>query len=138
MAIAVRKKGRVTLSCLRGLAGPHAVPLKQLRLFLASAKRAAGYEAWDIGCRITTDVAVRRLNKRYRGIDAPTDILSFSTYTLPSPEVWPGGLEQQELDLGDMVLSAEYVSAWCATQVLRSNCNSTARWFSAASATYVH
>jgi probable rRNA maturation factor len=35
----------------------------------------------EIGVVITDDSVIKRLNKRYRKIDAPTDVLSFSIYS---------------------------------------------------------
>lgn len=106
--------GTVTLACLARLRAQHGLPLRHLRRFLAEAKSCAGYPEWDVGCRITSDLAVQRLNKRYRGVDAPTDVLSFAVYALPAPERWPAGLEPDDKNLGDIFISAPYVSAWCA------------------------
>ena len=108
--------GFVTVTRLRNLASVDGMLLpstRRLRSFLSLAKKCAGYDSWDIGLRISSNIAIRRLNKRYRAIDAPTDILSFSCYTLSQPEQWPAGLEQDDRNLGDMIISAEYVSAWC-------------------------
>jgi len=40
--------------------------------------RAAGLEACELSLTLTTDRALRRLNRDFRGIDAATDVLSFS------------------------------------------------------------
>jgi probable rRNA maturation factor len=40
--------------------------------------RAAGLAACELSLTLTTDSAIRRLNRDFRGIDTPTDVLSFS------------------------------------------------------------
>jgi len=40
--------------------------------------RAAGLAECELSLTLTTDRAIRRLNRDFRGIDAPTDVLSFS------------------------------------------------------------
>jgi probable rRNA maturation factor len=39
--------------------------------------------AWEIGIRITSDEELHDLNRNYRGVDAPTDVLSFGNYDTP-------------------------------------------------------
>ncbi|MDE0608940.1 MAG: rRNA maturation RNase YbeY [Anaerolineaceae bacterium] len=51
---------------------------------------------------LTSDERVRNLNRRYRGIDRVTDILSF-------PAV-PHGIGEEEPDLGDLVLATPWAS----------------------------
>lgn len=111
----MKSAGSIVVTCLTTLppACRVGLSLRRVRQFLAVAKQCAGYGAWDVGCRITSDIGIRRLNKRYRGLDAPTDILSFAMYTLPGPEQWPAGLEPDDKNLGDMIISAPYVDAWC-------------------------
>jgi probable rRNA maturation factor len=103
----------VALTSLRRLRR-NGIALPVIRAFLTAAKEGAGYGDWDVGCHITSDLGIRRLNKRYRGIDAATDILSFSFHQLDVSERWPSNLSSEEKNLGDMVISAEYVATWCA------------------------
>jgi probable rRNA maturation factor len=61
------------------------------------------HESADVCIALSDDVAVRRLNARYRGKDKPTNVLSF-----------PAGDDAQEPDsgsvfLGDVVLALETV-----------------------------
>jgi len=56
----------------------------------------------DITIILTDDAQIHELNKQYRGIDAPTDVLSF-----PSGDTDP---DSNRLYLGDVV-----ISAWCIT-----------------------
>jgi probable rRNA maturation factor len=52
---------------------------------------------------LTDDAGIARLNRQYRGIDAPTDVLSFSQLESSGPPVdWPDGVP---LTLGDIVIS---------------------------------
>jgi probable rRNA maturation factor len=69
------------------------VDRRRLRVVLEGAARALGV-AGELSLVIAGDAALRRLNARYRGKDAPTDVLSFPG---------PGG----EAGLGDVVISVE-------------------------------
>ena len=40
--------------------------------------RAAGLDECELSLTLTSDRAIRRLNRDFRGIDTPTDVLSFS------------------------------------------------------------
>lgn len=59
------------------------------------------YDEFLISIRITDNCEIQELNKNYRNIDAPTDILSFTT-----DEFDP---ETQRTYLGDLVISHEKV-----------------------------
>ncbi len=65
----------------------------------------------ELGVRLADDAAVRRLNRRYRGRDAATNVLSF-----PASDCAPGRLPAPQADgpplaLGDVVLAYETVRA---------------------------
>ncbi|MCY4023834.1 MAG: rRNA maturation RNase YbeY [Anaerolineaceae bacterium] len=51
---------------------------------------------------LTSDERVRNLNRRYRGIDRVTDVLSFPAL--------PHGIGEEEPDLGDLVLAIPWAS----------------------------
>ena len=76
-----------------------------LRIGLADrASPAVGGERAEVGVQITDDEQMRRLNGRYRGVDRPTDVLSFSLIEgpeLPRDPEWP-------TQLGDVVISYPY------------------------------
>lgn len=55
----------------------------------------------DFQCLIGGDRELRRLNRRFRGKDRPTDVLSFPAAAIP-----PGGLGRRRF-LGDIAISAE-------------------------------
>lgn len=58
----------------------------------------------ELSLRLTDDAELHALNLRYRGVDAPTDVLSF--------EASPGGAAAgTRIALGDIVISMERVAA---------------------------
>lgn len=96
------------------------LPWKELldRCLLAvMEEEGCPYEA-QVEVVITDDAAIREVNREYRGVDAPTDVLSFPMISYDSPSDF-SGLEEQaeeyfdpdsgELLLGDMMISAERV-----------------------------
>jgi probable rRNA maturation factor len=68
-----------------------------------------GYHDYDLGIWITTNRTIRAYNRTYRFKDKPTDILSFPYY----PDLKPGErirpTSDEEKNLGDIIISAEYV-----------------------------
>jgi probable rRNA maturation factor len=54
---------------------------------------------------ITDDESVAALNRQYRGIDAPTDVLSFLA------DVPPVALGNESLYLGDLIIAYPYAAA---------------------------
>ncbi|NJL93581.1 MAG: rRNA maturation RNase YbeY [Anaerolineae bacterium] len=52
---------------------------------------------------LSTDEELHRLNQRYRGLDAPTDVLAFPAQPLPSP------IQEDSDYLGDVMISLPYV-----------------------------
>lgn len=72
---------------------------------VCAARADLDFAQWEVSVRLTDDQAVRALNKAYRGIDAPTNVLAFPM-DRPAPndtEHPAGGL------LGDIALSTETV-----------------------------
>jgi probable rRNA maturation factor len=60
----------------------------------------SGRSEAELSILITDDEEISSLNRSYRGIDRPTDVLSFSQIEGEGPFTWP------EL-LGDVVISSE-------------------------------
>jgi len=60
-------------------------------------------ERTEISVLFTDDKFIRTLNNKYRGIDKPTDVLSFSLQegAVKSPEI------ESDKPLGDIIISAE-------------------------------
>jgi rRNA maturation RNase YbeY len=71
--------------------------------------RAAGLPDCELSLTLTSDRAVRKLNRDYRGIDAPTDVLSFSQIEQPGAvPLDPLGVKNSlGLPLGDVVISID-------------------------------
>lgn len=67
------------------------------------------YSDFDLGILITTNKTIQKYNKTYRHQDKPTDILSFSYH----PDARPGKkiitAAEEDNNLGDLIISAEYV-----------------------------
>lgn len=73
----------------------------RVRAAVLAALAAQGYaSACEITVRVTDDAELRALNARYRGIDKPTDVLSFNAQ--PASEV-----SARDPYLGDIVISME-------------------------------
>jgi probable rRNA maturation factor len=84
--------------------GARAVPRKAVELAVAAMAETLarhGRADAEVGLRLTDDVEVHELNRRFRGVDAPTDVLSF-----PLDDDAPAVLGEPVL-LGDVVLSCE-------------------------------
>lgn len=58
---------------------------------------------WSLSIQVTDNETVHRLNRRFRGVDAPTDVLSF-----PDGSVDP---ESGAVYLGDIVIAYPYAAA---------------------------
>ena len=77
---------------------PHAAAAaRRLRTRAAAYLRALGRAEVELSILLTTDAGIRRLNRRWRGIDRPTDVLSF-------PLSDPPGIGTV---LGDVVISID-------------------------------
>lgn len=68
-----------------------------------------GYPDFDLGILITTNTSIQGYNATYRMQDKPTDILSFPFHTelQPGQKIKPAS--DDEKNLGDIIISAEYV-----------------------------
>jgi probable rRNA maturation factor len=73
-----------------------------LRDAVARVLAAEGVSGGEVGVVVTGDAAVRDLNRRYRGEDAPTDVLSFALREDAGEFVLPPG---ESTRLGDVVIS---------------------------------
>ena len=57
---------------------------------------------------VTDDVEVQRMNREFRAVDAPTDVLSFPSDPMPVPEIEPY--------LGDLILGLPYIQRQAAAE----------------------
>jgi rRNA maturation RNase YbeY len=90
--------------------------LPLLRSRAAFVLQALRLDSYALDVWVTTDATLRRLNRQYRLMDKPTDILSFpfQPLTPPAADVSPEQralppVEQGVSELGQIVISAPYV-----------------------------
>jgi probable rRNA maturation factor len=82
----------VSVSSTRGAPRRDALPSKRtLARFLSDAQAAVRMRG-RVSVLLTTDKTIRRLNREFRGIDKPTDVLSFPAHPHPGPEAVAGDL----------------------------------------------
>lgn len=75
---------------------------KNIEPFVGSVMDEMGYDGEEISVMFCNDVFIQNLNKEYRNIDAPTDVLSFEngdSYTDDENNVWTC--------IGDIAISLE-------------------------------
>lgn len=65
-----------------------------------AAARTENHPDFEVGLRLTTDAAIRVLNRDYRSKDKPTDVLAFAQREGPAAALHP-------TVLGDIVISVE-------------------------------
>ena len=63
-----------------------------------------GVENGEVSVTLTDNTYIHTLNRQYRGIDRPTDVLSFALNESEEPEI-DGGLDVNVL--GDLIISVE-------------------------------
>ena len=63
-----------------------------------------GVENGEVSVTLTDNAYIHTLNRQYRGIDRPTDVLSFALKESEEPEI-DGGLDVNVL--GDLIISVE-------------------------------
>ena len=68
-----------------------------------------GYSDFDIGILFTTNKTIKKYNKKYRGKDQPTDILSFPYHTNLKPGQKIKVKNPEDKNLGDIIISLERV-----------------------------
>ena len=62
-----------------------------------------GAENSELSVTLTDDKNIHELNKKYRGVDSPTDVLSFAFRESAEPEILDSEIEI----LGDIIISLE-------------------------------
>ena len=86
-----------------------------IRKVIRTALAAEGVDfPCEVDVRVTSDEGIHAINLDMREVDAPTDVLSFPTFTLTPGEL-PGAEDADPgtglVPLGDMVISLERVKA---------------------------
>ena len=85
------------------------VDIATLKTIIDKMITSLGYQDFDIGVFLTTNKTIQRYNKKYRHKDAPTDILSFPYHSDIRPGQRIVALEPEDKNLGDIIISLEYV-----------------------------
>lgn len=97
---------------MRIVSGDDRLDLDELARSIVSALGDAAPKILSIATvalSFVSDDEIRELNAKYRGVDEPTDVLSFPMWEEDGAFVPPDGWE--ELPLGDVVVSVERVRA---------------------------
>ena len=86
-----------------------------IRKVIRTALAAQGVDfPCEVDVRVTSDARIREVNLEQRGVDRPTDVLSFPMFSL-EPGQLPGPEDADPatglIPLGDMMLSMERVQA---------------------------
>jgi probable rRNA maturation factor len=82
--------------------------LPRVEPFIARALEARGIRGWELSVFLCADACIHELNRDYRGIDAPTDVLSFEigdSYIDEEGAKW--------LAAGDIIISLDTLAANC-------------------------
>ncbi len=92
-----------------------------LRQAVAAALDQAGFqEPVEVSVVLADDQRLRELNRRYRGLDQPTDVLSFGGANFgagqPATQRAPGEGGGEPLYLGDIVISMDRCAAQAQAQ----------------------
>lgn len=88
---------------------------EQLQKVITAALEAQGVDLpCEINILLTNDEGIQRINNTMRGIDAPTDVLSFPMFELPEgcvPGIGCSDPDSGLVPLGDMCISMERAAA---------------------------
>ena len=88
---------------------------ERLRSTISRIRDRLGYSTYDVNLYLVDDDVMKETNHETRGIDAPTDILSFPFHDA----IKPGTLEDPEFDIpdmysmGEMLVDVPYVIRRC-------------------------
>ena len=91
------------------------VDLEKLRETASNIRHLLGYDTYSLNISLIDDEEMQSVNQESRGVDKPTDILSFSFHD----KTEPGILKDPEFDipdyyhLGDILIDVPYVMRVC-------------------------
>jgi len=83
--------------------------IKDIEFWVSTILKFLNYQKFDIGILITNDKSIRKYNRDFRFKDKATDVLSFPFYPNLKPKNKIVPLFQDDYNLGDIILSAEYI-----------------------------
>ena len=79
-----------------------------MRRAVETVGRLYGTEGAEVSVTLTNDAYIHEINRQYRGVDRPTDVISFALMESEEPEI----LDDPAGDvLGDLVISLERTRA---------------------------
>lgn len=92
-----------------------AVPLRRapLRGRLEAVRRILGVQTFDLGVVCVDNRSIQRINRVYRGKNAPTDVLSFPFHENLKAGEFPQPDSPDDYNLGDIFLGVEYIFQQC-------------------------
>ena len=82
-----------------------------VRRAVETVGRLYGTEGAEVSVTLTNDAYIHEINRQYRGVDRPTDVISFALMESEEPEIAGGPAVNV---LGDIVLSVERAAAQAA------------------------
>jgi probable rRNA maturation factor len=89
----------------------HEVDESMIQRVAAEVLQRVGVASASFALVITDDDAVQELNRTYRGVDAPTDVLSFASHDAPIGDDLPPELAALlDCSLGDVIISLPYAT----------------------------
>ena len=90
------------------------VDVETTKKIIAKMVADLGYDGFDVGVLLTTNKTIQRYNRDYRKQDKPTDILSFPYHSNLKPGDRIIVTCEDDRNLGDIIISLEYVKAHAA------------------------
>jgi probable rRNA maturation factor len=85
------------------------INVTQLKKNIAKILTHLEYEDYDLGLWITTNQTIRKFNKKYRDKNKATGVLSFAYHPLLKPEERINPLSEADKNLGDIIISPEFI-----------------------------
>ena len=84
------------------------INITQLKRDAQKILDALDYADFDLGILLTSNKTMRAYNKKYRGKDKPTDVLSFSYHPVKAGARIKAKTDEDK-NLGDLIIAPEYV-----------------------------
>ena len=101
------------------------IDTEKLEATASAIRTLMGYHTYDLNILLVDDEAMQQTNLDSRGVDQPTDILSFPFHE----HITPGRLKEPEFDipeyynLGDILIDVPYVMRVCEEDQQSGNSN---------------